>query len=106
MLIGLHPDEATDHIVDIGLALRIPFVVVPCCVFPNFFKQRRLRNGKVVRSYEDLCQFIMEKDPNIKRDTVPFRGRNVALYWHPPPSDGTDGDARVGACETSSISDV
>lgn len=84
VLVGLHPDEATIPIVDIGLALQIPWVVVPCCVFPNLFQSRLLKSGKRVRSYDDLCQFITEKDPdNIRQAVLPFRGRNLALYWHP-----------------------
>ena len=34
-LVGLHPDEATEAIVDCALANRKPFAVVPCCVFPR-----------------------------------------------------------------------
>jgi len=73
VLVGLHPDEATIPIVDIGLALQISWVVVPCCVFGI---KLGLQNGnKCVRSYDDLCQFILEKDPRIRQTTLPFRGR-------------------------------
>ena len=34
-VIGLHPDEATEAIVDCALAHNKPFAVVPCCVFPR-----------------------------------------------------------------------
>jgi hypothetical protein len=30
-LVALHPDEATEAVVDAALALRKPFLVVPCC---------------------------------------------------------------------------
>ncbi len=40
LLIGMHADGATEAIVDVALRYRKPFVVVPCCVFPNFFKHR------------------------------------------------------------------
>ena len=32
-LVALHPDEATEAVVDAALALRKPFLVVPCCAF-------------------------------------------------------------------------
>eukprot|EP00980_Cylindrotheca_fusiformis_P008437 scaffold1784_cov116-Cylindrotheca_fusiformis.AAC.17 len=84
VLVGLHPDQATDPIIDIGFALNIPWVVVPCCVFPNFFTQRRLQpSGRMVRTYEDLCQYILQRDPNVKEISLPFRGRNRVFYWHP-----------------------
>ena len=30
-LLALHPDEATEAVVDAALALQKPFLVVPCC---------------------------------------------------------------------------
>jgi hypothetical protein len=83
VLVGLHPDQATDPIIDVGLALQIPWAIVPCCVFPTFFQQRRLKCGKVVRTYEDLCHYILQKDTNVQQATLPFRGRNEVFFWHP-----------------------
>eukprot|EP00571_Detonula_confervacea_P000313 CAMPEP_0172331174 /NCGR_PEP_ID=MMETSP1058-20130122/61790_1 /TAXON_ID=83371 /ORGANISM="Detonula confervacea, Strain CCMP 353" /LENGTH=350 /DNA_ID=CAMNT_0013048429 /DNA_START=524 /DNA_END=1573 /DNA_ORIENTATION=- len=40
IVVGLHADGATDAIVDAALLYRKPFVVVPCCVFPNLFRER------------------------------------------------------------------
>ena len=44
-LVGLHPDEATEHIVDIALARGKPFAVVPCCVMPHLFPPRNLTSS-------------------------------------------------------------
>ena len=44
-LVGLHPDEATEHIVDIALARSKPFAVVPCCVMPHLFPPRNLTSS-------------------------------------------------------------
>ena len=85
VMTGLHPDQATDPIVEIGLALGIPWAIVPCCVFPNFCHYRTLASGKPVRSYEDLCQWLRERDPSIREAILPFQGRNRVFYWHPPP---------------------
>ncbi len=35
LLVGLHPDEATDHIIMEAAKRKIPFVIVPCCVKPD-----------------------------------------------------------------------
>ncbi len=43
LLIGMHPDQATEAIVDAALLLNLPFAVVPCCVFPLLFPDRRVR---------------------------------------------------------------
>jgi len=40
-VVGLHPDEATEAIVDGALRHRRPFAVVPCCVFAKLFPNRR-----------------------------------------------------------------
>ena len=42
LIIGLHADGATEAIVDAAILFNKPFVVVPCCVFPNLFRQRFL----------------------------------------------------------------
>lgn len=84
ILCGMHPDQATDHIIDIGLALNIPWAVVPCCVFPNLFRMRKTYDVKSVRSYEDFCDFIRCKHRGITEADLPFRGRNKVLYWIPP----------------------
>lgn len=93
VLVGLHPDQATDPIIDIGFALNLPWVVVPCCVFPNFFSQRRLQpSGRLVRTYDDLCENILQKDPGVRESSLPFRGRNRVFYWHPRPRVSGEGD--------------
>lgn len=36
LVLGLHPDQATDSIVDFAMQYGKPFAVVPCCVFPRY----------------------------------------------------------------------
>ncbi|KAG2442019.1 hypothetical protein HYH02_009811 [Chlamydomonas schloesseri] len=43
LVVGLHPDQATDSILDFALECGKPFAIVPCCVFPRLFPHRRLR---------------------------------------------------------------
>ena len=45
LVVGLHPDQATDSILEFALAHGKPFAIVPCCVFPTLFTNRRLRGG-------------------------------------------------------------
>jgi hypothetical protein len=81
VVIGMHPDEATEHIVDEALKVGKPFAVVPCCVFPSLFRERRLFNGKTVRSLEQFIQYLLEKDTGILvqvLENVP--GCNTVVY--------------------------
>ena len=84
-IIGMHADGATEAIVDAALSYNKPFVVIPCCVFPNFFSQRTIQeaDGTIVqvRSHEQFCQYLLEKDPRFVREVLPFEGRNVAIWW-------------------------
>ena len=85
LIIGMHADGATEAIVDAALKYCKPFVVVPCCVFPRLFNQRYLvkNDGSrvQVRSHEQFCEYLLQKDSNFKREILPFEGRNVGIWW-------------------------
>ena len=83
-LVGMHPDQATEPIVDQALARGKPFAVVPCCVFAREAAaaglERRTPEGKEVSTYEELLEYLAAKDPGIQRAYLGFRGRNCVLY--------------------------
>lgn len=92
LIIGMHADGATEAIVDIALHFRKPFVVVPCCVFPNLFRHRQVplfdadnpnvvKKMITVRNHEQFCQYLALKDKNFVVETLPFEGRNTAIWW-------------------------
>mmetsp|Transcript_26373 Transcript_26373/g.45007 ORF Transcript_26373/g.45007 Transcript_26373/m.45007 type:complete len:366 (+) Transcript_26373:357-1454(+) len=119
VLIGLHADGATEAIVDAALLYQKPFVVVPCCVFPNLFRERyisvpiddtpdndilsgnsnmmeigrnkesngttqrnTLREKRVpVRTHDQFCKYLLDKDPRFVMEVLPFEGRNIAIWW-------------------------
>jgi hypothetical protein len=75
----MHPDQATEPIVDAALRLNKPFAVVPCCVFPDAFPERAL-DGAPVRSYAQFLDYLRAKDPGIETAYLPFQGRSRVLY--------------------------
>lgn len=80
-IIALHPDECTGSIVDIAVKNRIPFAIVPCCVFCRLFPNRKIPgSGNVVSSYEDLLDYLMSKHESIRRTQLPFQGKNIVLW--------------------------
>ena len=79
VLVGMHPDQATEPIVDAALRLNKPFAVVPCCVFPDAFPERAL-DGAPVRSYAQFLDYLRAKDPGIETAYLPFQGRSRVLY--------------------------
>ena len=38
-----------------------------------------------VRSYEQFCRYLVQKDERFVMETLPFEGRNIAIWW-----DGKD----------------
>jgi hypothetical protein len=106
LIVGMHPDQAVDAIIDAALYKNISFFVVPCCTYSREFPNRRIpipitvddthanNNGngnnekqnqnhkttKVVTTYDELLQYLENKSADIKRHVLPFEGRNVCLY--------------------------
>ena len=88
VLVGLHPDQALDHIVDVAIAMRRPFCVVPCCVFWKHGRnpQRTTPDGTPVRTYDQLCSYVAGRAPEVREAVLPgFHGLNRCFYWVPPP---------------------
>jgi hypothetical protein len=87
LIVGLHADGATEAIVDAALKYHKPFVVVPCCVFPNLFAHRlvpsSVEDGRMVpvRSHEQFCHYLALKDSRFRTEELPFEGRNIAIWW-------------------------
>jgi hypothetical protein len=95
LIIGLHADGATEAIVDAALYYNKPFVIVPCCVFPNLFRNRFIyvkdddddvnncseKKKVAVRTHEQFCQYLLDKDDRFRQEALPFEGRNVAIWW-------------------------
>ncbi|KAJ3227626.1 hypothetical protein HK099_001133 [Clydaea vesicula] len=80
ILIGMHPDQATDEIVDFALKNWKSFAVVPCCVFSNLFPNRRTSAGKHVRTYQEYIDYLLGKHADIKKDFLNSEGRNIIIY--------------------------
>jgi hypothetical protein len=71
LIVGLHPDEATEHIVLSAVKHGRAFAVVPCCVFPL---------DGVKRSRQDWQDYLASLAPGTKTATLPINGANVVLY--------------------------
>ena len=80
VVVGLHPDEATEPLLDAALHLGLSLAVIPCCVFSAEFPDRRLRSGETPSSYEDFCDYLTEKSDDLNSDILPFIGRNKVIY--------------------------
>lgn len=80
MLVGLHPDEPTEDILDVALMYDKNFAIVPCCVFPCFFPHRILPDGRYVNTYDEFLEYLLLKDHRLRKQSLPFEGRNIVIY--------------------------
>ena len=85
VVVGLHPDQATEFIVDYCLDKKrnkkeTPFAIIPCCVFQN---STVFRHRQHVKSYDKFLDYLCEKDTRIQKKVLEFPGRNVVLFFNP-----------------------
>jgi len=88
LIVGFHPDQATDSCIDLALLLQIPYCVVPCCVFPSEFMHRRVfgDDERLVRTYSELLEYLKAKDPQhvkiaeLKFHGDPAKARKIVIY--------------------------
>ena len=75
-VVALHPDEATESIVDVCVQYEKPFVIVPCCVFSRLFPHR-----SHITTYHQFIDYLQSKHPTIQKTNLEnFQGANVALW--------------------------
>ena len=84
LLLGMHPDEPTEAIIDVALKHGLPFAVVPCCVFADLYPNRKLwseEDGETpVRTYEQFLEYLLAKDASLRIETLPFQGKCNVIY--------------------------
>ena len=84
IVVGMHPDQATEPIVRLALAAGKPFVVVPCCVFAKSNPQRALRDGTQVSTHPQFCDWLEELGAGVcgRAQLGGFEGRNLVVFAH------------------------
>mmetsp|Transcript_115248 Transcript_115248/g.223989 ORF Transcript_115248/g.223989 Transcript_115248/m.223989 type:complete len:515 (+) Transcript_115248:45-1589(+) len=80
VVVGLHPDQATGSVLELARVFGRPFAVVPCCTFADDFPNRRLKDGRPVRTYEELVEWLRAYCPATDVDFLSFHGKNLVVY--------------------------
>lgn len=79
----MHPDEATEPIMQAANKYGKPFCIVPCCVFAAQFSSRRYRTPDgaqaPVQTYDELVSYLAEHGRATKAQ-LPFDGRNLVVF--------------------------
>ncbi|KAK9908082.1 hypothetical protein WJX75_002561 [Coccomyxa subellipsoidea] len=81
LVVGLHPDQATDSIVKFAVEHKKAFAVVPCCVFPRLFKHRRLKGSVPVIVHAELVEYLRQLGGQSSQvDHLEFEGMNQVVF--------------------------
>lgn len=72
LILGMHPDEATDVAMAYALERGLPYAVVPCCVKPMVWPF----GG---HEYGDWLSHLARKGGS-RQAALPITGRNVVLF--------------------------
>ncbi|KAG0270151.1 hypothetical protein DFQ27_000070 [Actinomortierella ambigua] len=87
IILGMHPDQATEPIVDMALKHGKPFAVVPCCVFAVDNPHRRLLDGRSVNTTVEFVEYLVQKTRReaIQAETefLSFEGMNIVVFRRP-----------------------
>jgi hypothetical protein len=90
LIVGFHPDQATEPCMDLAQLLKVPFAICPCCVFPKEFPNRTYQGEKVTK-YDQFLGYLKAKYQTVNEKaihvaqlhTLKPTSRNVVLYTHP-----------------------
>jgi len=82
LIVGMHPDQAVDAIVDAALAKNVSFFVVPCCVYSKEFPNRRVVVVEPEAEADEKVEMEPEVESSISSSSI-SNGENGALL---PPT--------------------
>ncbi len=80
LVVGMHPDEGTDHIIEYACKHRVPFLVCPCCVMPSASKFEGI-------GYEEWMRHLIglagTRRMEIEILSLPMEGRKEVIVGRP-----------------------
>lgn len=81
LVVAMHSDGGTDEAIAYAARRRVPFAVVPCCIYPSAWPYDGPRN------YDAWCEHLRTSakalDMDVTETWLPINGRNIALVGVP-----------------------
>jgi hypothetical protein len=78
LVLGMHPDEATDQIIAYAARRRVPFAIVPCCARPSAYPYDWSRPWR-----NHLIRLARAEGFEVERSILPITGAAVVLVGDP-----------------------
>lgn len=80
LVVGMHPDAGSDHIVGYAAKHRVPFAICPCCVLPSAFPYQGCKYDHWIEHLERLAGNARMRTAVT---TLPMTGRNIVIAGWP-----------------------
>lgn len=78
LIVGMHPDEATDVIIVEAAKRNIPFAIVPCCIKPSAVVYRgQYKYDEWVKHLKNVAQKL---GYDVYEKQLKMSGRNLVIY--------------------------
>lgn len=81
LVVGMHPDEATDQIIAYAAKHRVHFIVCPCCVKPSASVMSTQHTYQAW--IEHLRLWAERQGFRVSTSLLPMQGRNIVLKGVP-----------------------
>ena len=95
LLVGMHPDEATDVIIVTAWRRGLPFAVVPCCALPTLIPYRGAQAG-LQPWFRHLAREARKLGFEVEESSLPMSGANLVLVGRPNRRSGLTATPREG----------
>lgn len=79
LVVAMHPDQATDHVISYAVKHRIPFAVCPCCRLPSAHPF----DGDSQEAWLTHLTAIAQLTHDVERLDLSMSGRSVVLIGRP-----------------------
>jgi hypothetical protein len=83
LLVGMHPDEATDVIIDEAAKRRVPFAICPCCVKPTILQSSFRDSHNYTNWISHLKELAIKNGYKVEEKKLRMTGKSLVLYGWP-----------------------
>ena len=81
LVLGMHPDGATDHIIKYATKHSIPFIICPCCIVPSAITYWGEYSFGAWESH--LVKLAKDDGFNVSEMRLKMAGRNMVIIGNP-----------------------
>lgn len=81
LVLGMHPDEGTDHIIAFATMHHVPFVICPCCILPSAWEFYGEKNYRAWCNH--LINLARRDEMRVEEFSLPMQGCSTVIVGRP-----------------------